>query len=392
MIMKKIFTLIAAALVAVGASAQTVEKTVVLGTPSAATSTYSDADGIITITDNSTSGGGIQTGSNSYKINEVTPMKLSSSRNFAISYKEGVNIISATLYATTNSSSTGTLGTSSEDTNSYGSLPARGSASPLVADIKDATVLRGSAQWLAVIVVKYEAEAKPATAATTWDFTQSLSANDVTNLETDGTNWQYDETAKNWNNKAVLTTRNVFTELKANDVTLDYTKGLLFTRNNDSGLEAGRIRFYTENPSLYVNGSANIIKIEDLATNDVIRLRVKGGGTTARALTITNTNVTTINAETEGEGEGLKTIEVEKEMTVTSDGDVTITTGNGFYFYAITINAELPEKADVDPSTGINTVATAAAQAGAVKKYVEGKQIVIEKGGKKFNVAGAQIK
>lgn len=391
--MKKIFTLIAAALMAVGASAQTIEKTVVLGTPSAATSTYSDADGIITITDNSTSGGGIQTGSNSNKINEVTPMKLSSKRNFAISYKAGVNIISATLYATTNDdAATGTLGTSSEDTNSYGSLPARGSASPLVADIKDATVLRGSAQWLAVIVVKYEAEAKPATAATTWDFTQSLSANDVTNLETDVTNWQYDETAKNWNNKAVLTTRNVFTELKANDVTLDYTKGLLFTRNNDSGLEAGRIRFYTENPSLYVNGSANIIKIEDLATNDVIRLRVKGGGTTARALTITNTNVTTINAETEGEGEGLKTIEVEKEMTVTSDGDVTITTGNGFYFYAITINAELPEKqTDPDP-TGINTVATDAAKANVVKKYVDGKQVVIEKNGKKYNVAGAQIK
>ena len=391
--MKKFFTLIAAALMAVGASAQTIEKTVVLGTPSANVSTYSDEDEIITITDNSTSGGGIQTGSASYKVNDVTPMKLSSSRNFAISYKAGVNIISATLYATTNNDATGTLGTSSDDPDSYGSLPKRGSSSPLVVDIKEATVLRGSAQWLAVIVVKYEGEAKPATAATTWDFTQGLSTDDVANIEADDTNWQYDDAAKNWNNKATLTTRNVFTELKANGATLDYTKGLLFTRNNNTGLEAGRIRFYTENPSLYINGSANIIKIEDLATNDIIRLRIKGGGTSARELTITNTDITTINAETEGEGTEMTALEMEKELKVTSDGDVTITTGNGFYFYAITINAELPEKqTDPDPSTGINTVATDAAKANVVKKYVDGKQVVIEKNGKKYNVAGAQIK
>ena len=42
--------------------------------------------------------------------------------------------------------------------------------------------------------------------------------------------------------------------------------------------------------------------------------------------------------------------------------------------------------------TGINTVATDAAKANVVKKYVDGKQVVIEKNGKKYNVAGAQIK
>lgn len=42
--------------------------------------------------------------------------------------------------------------------------------------------------------------------------------------------------------------------------------------------------------------------------------------------------------------------------------------------------------------TGINTVATDAAKANVVKKYVEGKQVVIKKNGKKYNVAGAQIK
>ena len=45
-----------------------------------------------------------------------------------------------------------------------------------------------------------------------------------------------------------------------------------------------------------------------------------------------------------------------------------------------------------DDPTGINTVATDAAKANVVKKYVDGKQVVIEKNGKKYNVAGAQIK
>lgn len=46
------------------------------------------------------------------------------------------------------------------------------------------------------------------------------------------------------------------------------------------------------------------------------------------------------------------------------------------------------------PSTGINNAnaETENAKANVVKKYVDGKQVVIEKNGKKYNVAGAQIK
>jgi len=60
------------------------------------------------------------------------------------------------------------------------------------------------------------------------------------------------------------------------------------------------------------------------------------------------------------------------------------------------INVTLTDKpiTPYSPSTGINNANAEAenAKANIVKKYVEGKQVVIEKNGKKYNVAGAQIK
>lgn len=44
------------------------------------------------------------------------------------------------------------------------------------------------------------------------------------------------------------------------------------------------------------------------------------------------------------------------------------------------------------PATGINNAEAEKVNAAVVKKYVDGKQVVIEKNGKKYNVAGAQIK
>ncbi len=60
------------------------------------------------------------------------------------------------------------------------------------------------------------------------------------------------------------------------------------------------------------------------------------------------------------------------------------------------INVTLADKAitPYSPATGINNANAEAdaAKANVVKKYVDGKQVVIEKNGKKYNVAGAQIK
>ena len=60
---------------------------------------------------------------------------------------------------------------------------------------------------------------------------------------------------------------------------------------------------------------------------------------------------------------------------------------DGFVFS----ETELP--VTINATTGINGItADAVAAAPAVKKVVENGQVVIVKGGKKFNVAGAQLK
>ena len=133
--------------------------TVVLGTPTGSVSTLSDANGIVTITDASGSTG-IQQGSGSYKVTydgtEYVPMKLSGSRNFTLSYKEGVTISKVTLMAMSNGDAEGTVDAGDGDATSLGTFPARNNAGNcLTVDITGKTGLRGSRQWLALIVVEY---------------------------------------------------------------------------------------------------------------------------------------------------------------------------------------------------------------------------------------------
>ncbi|MBQ9587803.1 MAG: Ig domain-containing protein [Bacteroidales bacterium] len=132
---------------------------VVLTAPSTSVSSHSDNDNIVTIT--CSNGTGIQQGSSSYKITydgtDYVPMKLSVSRDFTLTYAEGVTITSVTLLAMSNSDqSTPTVGAGNGDYSSLGTLPARnrnGNAQTI--DITDVAGLRGSAQFLAIIVVEY---------------------------------------------------------------------------------------------------------------------------------------------------------------------------------------------------------------------------------------------
>ena len=92
-------------------------------------------------------------------------------------------------------------------------------------------------------------------------------------------------------------------------------------------------------------------------------------------------------------------IEIAAGKVTISGVDADGTTPQAIRIYTITFTPQdvtnpIPAATDAEPSdpTGINTVATDAAKANVVKKYVDGKQVVIEKNGKKYNVAGAQIK
>lgn len=188
------------------------------------------------------------------------------------------------------------------------------------------------------------------TAPTTWNFAEGLSDADKAALDADAETWTLSEGY--YSNAVALAERNVFTPLMANGAELEFTKGLSFTRDNSEGLGVGRVRLYAENPSLYLNGSANSIKIPALIKGDVVKVRVKGGGTSERSLGVSNVDNGTVAAVVEGEGEEAKAISVDAEMTVQANGDVVLSPSNGFYFYAITVNADLPE------ATGIKGVKT----------------------------------
>ena len=181
---KKLSLLLALLLIAVtGAWADTV----VLSTPSEAVATLSDANGIVTLSD-ATEATGIQTGSNSYKITygetAYVPMKLSGNRNFTLSYKEGVTISKVTLLAMSNGDAEGTVGAGDGDATSLGTFPARNAdGNCLTVDITGKTGLRGSRQFLALIVVEYSTTA-PSLKATPDALTFALNPNLTTKTQT----------------------------------------------------------------------------------------------------------------------------------------------------------------------------------------------------------------
>ena len=170
------------------------------------------------------------------------------------------------------------------------------------------------------------------TPATTWDFTKELGTDDAANLAADATNWSFDSENGYWANKTVLTERNVFTALKANGTELDITKGLTFTRDNSTGLDAGRIRIAPEK-FFAINGSAIIINFGTLAKDDVIKIRLKGSGDSERSISATNAEGSLTTNDTDMH---------EVEFKVKVDGEVTLAPSNGFQFLAIAINTDLP--------------------------------------------------
>lgn len=206
-------------------------------------------------------------------------------------------------------------------------------------------------------------EIKPSdpTAATTWDFTKELSANDAANLAADANTWTFDSDNNYWKNAAVLAERNVFEPLKANGVELEVTKGLTFTRDNSEGLGVDRVRIKSKN-YIAVNGSAVSINLGALVKDDVVKLRFKGAGDSERSLAVSNTELVSGSLTTTDVNEH------EVELKVSKDNPVTITTSNGFQFMAITINANLP-------SSSVETLKAAKAAQNGATYNVAGQQV-----------------
>ena len=153
---KKFFMLLTLALLSIGSAWADQD---VLSSPTASTTTHTSAKGIVTITD--TSGNtGIQSGST--LTTGKTGMKLSANRLFKLTYASGYTITKVTLLGRINNGDAGTLGTSSSDKTSLGTLPAS-SATPAEIDITGVETLCASAQFVAYITVEYQAAGEPVT-------------------------------------------------------------------------------------------------------------------------------------------------------------------------------------------------------------------------------------
>lgn len=222
--------------------------------------------------------------------------------------------------------------------------------------------------------IKVTRGSNPQSEAKAWNFTQ-LSSADAAAFAADATNWEVKsgDNVSGWANKTVLTTRNVYTALKANGTELEITNGLQFTRDNNSGLDAGKI-FFKNNTALNIAGNNCLVKIPGLVKNDVVKVRFVSNGDESRGFTLTNTDKTSIMSENKADVQ-------EATLTVTADGDVTMKSTKSVNIIAMSLNQDLP--------TAVQGVAEAkVAKVAAPAKVVKNGQIFIGN----YTVAGAQVK
>lgn len=400
--MKKIFTLIAAALMAVGANAQTTyfDYTV--------SNTATAAVGTVTIgTPTKVETSTIATGGYAYKSDG----DLGSSKYIkgtladAAKFQAG-DVITVSFYTVSNpsgsdygvvlsadnSSAVTTLYSSAKNTVETKSYTV--TATDAFVGETDVYVARATGKSTYIVSIKVtggerEAEipAEP-TAATTWNFAVTSEADSLALAALVETNtWTYTTEGSRFQYN-VEVAANKFVDL--GEIGFPGGAGIQVGRSGGK-LTAGSAIRVDVNNRVQLNCSNGQFRIPDLAKNDVVKIRyASGSGTEARTFTVTNGTPATLDATVTSDAADV----IEAEVTVTADGDLTLLQSKAINVYAIAINTELPEVPSDEPSdpTGINTVATDAAKANVVKKYVDGKQVVIEKNGKKYNVAGAQIK
>lgn len=235
------------------------------------------------------------------------------------------------------------------------------------------------------------------TEAKTWDFT-TISDADIALLDADATNWSKEIVYKK-DDAGQTTTEVDFVRygikgtwaskvkgafgsdvtLNASGTELEFAKGLKFARYAND-MKDNNLRI-DANKRFGINSKQLRITIPGLAAGDVVRVKfASANASEARGFKVGNltpsADIMSANSETI----------VDAELTVTAAGNVTLESTAGLNLYAITINAALPVP------TAISSVTTTATVAPAVMKYVENGKVVIVKDGKKFNIAGAQLK
>ena len=187
--------------------------------------------------------------------------------------------------------------------------------------------------------------------AQAWDFTSDLSEADKTNIAADE-NWTitnvYVKDADGNDTEEVKTLLYAYsqkfegTAVKANGVELDLTKGLKFKTG------ANKFQYY-DGERLAHGGNGHGPIISECAKDDVVKIRYKVTEA-GRGFDVTNADLT------DGMLLGDSKDTFEATVTVKKKGEVTFASVGGADILALSVNAELPEPKD--PTTGINSVKT----------------------------------
>ena len=157
--------------------------------------------------------------------------------------------------------------------------------------------------------------------AQTWNFS-SVSAADQANLNADTDNWTYDSTNKRWTSKAIITNE----ALMANNVELEFTKGMKFTMG-----ATDYVRIDTKKASLTLNNKLAKVTIPSVKAGQVLTIKCQSSSSSV-ARKITATNITVISGFEES------TSSTTNVGTVLEDGSIILQSTGGLYVYSIEVS------------------------------------------------------
>lgn len=219
----------------------------------------------------------------------------------------------------------------------------------------------------------------PPTAATTWDFTTTTA----------------DMLDGGWAEDASTAGRYTYGTEIAADTYVDLASiGFSYGAGISVGCSGGKLEGAKAirvdlGKQIQLNASNGVYIITGLAKDDVVNIRFASAKSSEeRTFTITNGDKESIKATVSEDGEGkTKADVVEETITVASNGNLKLTQSKGINVKAITINADLPEAGG---GTGIKNVTTTANSSAiynlAGQKVSESyKGVVIQNGKKMIN-------
>ncbi len=203
----------------------------------------------------------------------------------------------------------------------------------------------------------------PPTAATTWNFSV-LSSTDQANLDADTENWKFDEEKSRYTYIPSFTSEqgkanNIV--LKANGAELEILNGLYVGR--DGSIDANKFGIDLEK-GFNLPGSKYRIIIPNLAKDDEIKIRITGSADGSRGVTLTGVG-------TENSVASVDKAVAEGTFTVAANGNIIIETTGGLTVNALSVNAELPEEV----ADGISVLKAETVEGNGVIYNLQGQRV-----------------